>query len=292
MENNKNEWSGKSRGGTFGHKFFIFLIRRIGVKSAYAFLSLVVVYFIPFAPKATKAIWSYNRRILKYGAIKSALALYRHYYVFGQTIIDKVAINNGLSDKYKFEFDNYDKFIGLLGQGPLFIIGAHVGCWEIGSGFFGNYASRLHVVMYDGEYQKIKESVNSTSAAYKIIAINEGGIESLLKIKQAIDSGGYVCLQGDRYMDVSNTIHARFMGKSAMFPKGPFVLASKFSTPVVFYFAMRERGMRYRFIFKMIDPDKSMKDILYIYLSELESIVHKYPQQWFNFYDVWQKESH
>ncbi|MFR4236874.1 MAG: hypothetical protein ACLT1W_11990 [Alistipes onderdonkii] len=38
------------RGGGFGYNFFILLMKVAGIRSAYAFLSLVVVYFIPFAP--------------------------------------------------------------------------------------------------------------------------------------------------------------------------------------------------------------------------------------------------
>ena len=45
-------WKGKTRGGTFGYMFFIYMIRCLGITAAYGFLSLVVLYFIPFAPKA------------------------------------------------------------------------------------------------------------------------------------------------------------------------------------------------------------------------------------------------
>ena len=48
-------WKGKTRGGTFGYLFFIYLIKYLGITAAYGFLSLVVLYFIPFAPKATKS---------------------------------------------------------------------------------------------------------------------------------------------------------------------------------------------------------------------------------------------
>lgn len=54
MGNNGKQWSGRSRGGGFGYNFFILLMKVAGIRSAYAFLSLVVVYFIPFAPRATR----------------------------------------------------------------------------------------------------------------------------------------------------------------------------------------------------------------------------------------------
>ena len=125
MANNDKRWSGRSRGGSFGYGFFIFLMNVFGIRAAYAFLSLVVVYFIPFAPRATRAVWFYNRRILRYGVFRSAVKLYAHYYALGQTIIDRVAIGSGMADRYKFEFENYDAFLRLLdgGRGAV-IIGA------------------------------------------------------------------------------------------------------------------------------------------------------------------------
>ena len=81
----KRKWSGKSRGGKLGYLFFIYTIKLLGIKIAYCFLALVVIHFIPFAPKATNAIWLYNRKRLHYGTLKSILKLYQHYYVFQQT---------------------------------------------------------------------------------------------------------------------------------------------------------------------------------------------------------------
>ncbi len=284
------QWSGKSRGGSFGYSFFVLLIKVLGVRIAYAFLAFVALYFIPFAPKATAAIWRYNRRIQGYGIVRSVIKLYLHYYTFGQTLIDKIAIINGMSSRYKFEFDNYEEFIKVLDSGSVVMIGGHVGCWEIGAEFFGDYAKKLNVVMFDGEYDKIKDKVDTSKFGYKIIPINGGGIESLLRIKQAIDAKEYICFQGDRYAEGANNCRVKFMGCDALFPVGPTLIASKFKTPVVLYFAMRERGRRYRFIFKTLEGGLSQKEILETYLQEFESVVKHYPQQWFNFFDLWQYE--
>lgn len=103
-------WKGKTRGGTFGYMFFIYMIRCLGITAAYGFLSLVVLYFIPFAPKATASTWQYARNRLKYGRAKAAGLLLKNYYRLGQILIDKVAIGNGMADKYHFEFENYQAF--------------------------------------------------------------------------------------------------------------------------------------------------------------------------------------
>ena len=66
-EKQKEDWNGKSRGGRFGYQFFVYTIKLLGIRCAYCFLAFIVVYFIPFAPKATKAIWHYNRQRRKLG---------------------------------------------------------------------------------------------------------------------------------------------------------------------------------------------------------------------------------
>ncbi len=290
MSSSKSQWSGKSRGGALGHWFFLMVIRWIGLGAAYTCLAFVAIYFIPFAPKATAAVWHYNRRFLGYGRLKSAVKVYVHYYIFGQTLIDKMAILGGLSDRFEFCFENYEPFLEQLRQGATTVIGAHMGCWQIGSIFFGEYAKKLNIVMYDVEYQKIKDVVSQGEIEYKIIPVNEGDIESILTMKHAVDRGDYLCFQGDRYVTGAATQMVNFMGGRALFPLGPTMLASKFRVPVIFYFAMRERGRKYRFIFHVLPSGLTQSQIMEHYLTALEGNVRRYPQQWFNFFEVWQRE--
>lgn len=290
------QWTGKSRGGSFGYRFFIFLIRNAGLGAAYGFLALVVVYFVPCAPRATSAIWDYNRRTLGYGRLRAFRYLFVHYYRFGQTLIDKMAITAGMQDRFRFEFNNYDAFLRILDSGSgVVLIGAHVGNWESGSQFFGDYGQKINIVLYDAEYRKIKEALerNSLNADFKVIAVNGDGLESVLRIKRALDLGEYVCFQGDRYLDRDNILSGEFMGRSAHFPLGPFLTGARMGVPVVFYYAMRERGRRYSFRFVEAAvggraDGKPEARLLEQYIAATERIVREYPQQWFNFYKFWE----
>lgn len=289
-------WKGKTRGGTFGYMFFIYMIRFLGVTAAYGFLSLVVLYFIPFAPKATSSTWRYARHILKYGRIRSIGLLVRNYYRLGQILIDKVAIGNGMTHKYHFEFENYPKFLEILnGDTGVIMIGAHVGNWEIGAPFFDDYGKKINIVMFNAEHERIKEMLekNATTRDYKIIPVNEDNLTHVFRITEALDAKEYVCFQGDRYLNKEKLLSCSFMGKQAEFPMGPFLLASKMRVPVVFYFAMRESGRRYRFHFFIAEEVKRTKEkraeqaLLEQYTATLESIVKQYPEQWFNYYSFW-----
>ena len=287
------QWSGKSRGGRFGYQFFVSVIRLLGVRCAYCFLAFIVIYFIPFAPKATRAIWRYNRQRRGLGILSSIKELYCHYYVFGQTLIDKIAMRGGLAERYNYEFDNYTRFLEILNSGQgVVMIGAHIGCWEAGAGFFGTYGKKINIVMLDVEHQQIKdvleESANEANN-YNIIALNQNIIDAILQMKVALNKGEYICFNGDRYIARDNTTTVEFLGAEALFPKGIFQIAVKCRVPVVFYYSMREPNNTYRFIFEepILERKSTAESLLEQYSKSLERIVTKYPRQWFNFYDFW-----
>ncbi len=296
------QWDGKTRGGSFGYLFFIWLVKTFGVRAAYAFLCFVVLYFILFAPAQTASTWSYSRRILKNGRFRSVAFLFSSYYVFGQCIIDKVVSGMGMADRYGYGFDGLEVMQERMkADKGCIIIGAHVGSWQMGAPFFAGSGKKLNVVMLDKEYECVKKVIEDNTGApgFSVIPLDENDFSFLISIASAFRSGEAVCFQGDRYMEGKRVFTASFMGQEADFPEGPFVMAAKLESPVVFYFAMREKGMKYRFIFRAPDMtpvlDGSEKDpALYIfrsYLSVLEEVVRKYPAQWFNYYDFWKLNS-
>ena len=286
------QWNGKSRGGRWGYLFFVYSIRWMGLGFAYGFLAFIVVYFIPFAPKATAAVWRYNRRRRGLGRLGSVVELYRHYYVFGQTLIDRMALRAGMAGRFNFQFDNYERFLEIIdgGQGVV-MIGAHVGCWEAGTVFFGKYGKKINIVMLDNEHKQIKRVIENNRESennFKIIAVNQEPLSLILQIKEALDKGEYICFNGDRYMNERETYRTTFMGAEALLPSGPFKIASRCRVPVVFYYAMRERKRTYRFIFSeaVVEHDRPAA-LLEQYTASLERLMDKYPRQWFNFYNFW-----
>lgn len=291
-------WKGKTRGNRWGYMFFIALIKHFGTSTAYAFLYFVAGYFVIFARKPAKAIISYARKGLGYGAFKAWRLMCRNFYRMGQILIDKVAILNGMASRYNFLFENYEPLLQVLNsQSGVVLIGAHVGNWETGAPFFGEYGKKMHIVMYDAEYQAIKkvmEENRSIAGEYQVIAVNKDSLSHVFLISNALQRNEYVCFQGDRYVNEEKLLYADFLGNKAPFPAGPFVIASRMRVPVVFYFAMREKGRQYRFHFTIVEPRKYKRGehgeqiLLDAYVKYLEKIVKRYPEQWFNYYDFWE----
>ncbi|MEG0789435.1 MAG: acyltransferase [Alistipes sp.] len=294
MSQNPEGWSGKSRGGYTGYIIFIFLIRRVGLWAAYILLGFVVIYFIPCAPKATAAIWDFYRRTLHKGRITSVICLVRHYYLFGQTLIDRVAVENGLGKRFRFEFEDYEQTLQLFEQGQgLVMISAHFGTPSIGAEFFGKYAQRINLVMYDAEHRRVKEALDrfGQRMVVQVIPVGDDPLASILDIKAALDRNECVSFMGDRFLDGHRTFESDFLGRPARFPQGPFLIAERMQIPVIFYFATRERRRTYRFRFFTVKPVTSGRRdgtrCFKAFVPLLEEEVRRKNTQWFNFYKFW-----
>jgi predicted LPLAT superfamily acyltransferase len=295
-------WKGKSRGGVFGYKFFIFILKYFGIKVSYFFLRFVIVYFVVFSPKATKSIFHYFRDINKFSFGKSIYKLFQNYYIFGQVLIDKMAILGGFEKKFTFSYDNYDELLKILDANTgCLLISAHIGSWEVAGQFFGDYGDRLNIFMLEAEHERIKNLVEGIvgNKNYKIIGLRED-LSHIFMINNALSNKEYICFQGDRYVNINHTMKTMFMGKEALFPDGPFQIAAKYEVPVVFFFAMKDSPSNYRFYFypaKSIGSNVPLKkqekaaNLLNEYIVVLEDMLNKYPEQWFNYYNFWENKA-
>jgi predicted LPLAT superfamily acyltransferase len=289
-------WDGTTKGSLWGYRFFVRTIRLFGVSTAYGFAAFIIIYYIIFVPESSRAIYHYFRRNHRFGRWKSAVMTYRNYYRFAQTLIDKIAIPSKIARDFTYSFDdNYNNLLSILdGSKGCILMSAHAGNWDIAGKFFGDYGSRLNIVMLDAENRRIKKLLDATTGDrnFKTIAMRDD-MSHVFEIGKALVNGEYVCFQSDRYMHGAPTLTLSLLGAPARFPAGPFQTAARSRTPVVFFFAMREHGRRYSFYFHpaKIDLSLSKKEladaIAAQYVRVLEEILRKYPEQWFNFYEFW-----
>jgi predicted LPLAT superfamily acyltransferase len=289
-------WQGKTRGGLLGHQIFIFVLKYLGLPPAYFLLYFVAFYYFLFSRKSNGFIYRYFKEIHHYSPFKARKAVYRNYYIFGQILIDKVAIYSGLADKFTFSLEE-EKHLASMDQGG-FMISAHIGNWEMA----GKKSDRIHktmnLVMLDAEHQRIKHYLDSVMQErnIKVIPLKDD-LSHLISIRQALDKGELIAIHGDRFMEGMKTLSASFMGKEARFPEGPFYLALRMNAPVSFAFAMKEGRKHYHFYAtppkkydipqgKRISAE-DIEPVLKDYISAVETMLKKYPKQWFNYYQFW-----
>ena len=110
-------WQGKSKGNKLGYSIFVFVCRKLGVVPAYFLLRFVAFYYFVFSWSTSTPIFSYFRNRHGYGLLKSVGKIYRNYYVFGQTLVDKIMVLAGLQNKFTFHFDGVDNLHAIVDQG-------------------------------------------------------------------------------------------------------------------------------------------------------------------------------
>ncbi|WP_456313782.1 LpxL/LpxP family acyltransferase [Pseudomonas shirazensis] len=287
-----SQWDGKSKGTVLGYKIFVFLIQKAGVKSAYVLLYFVASYYFLFLKKSNKAIFYYFKERLKYSHFKSKKMVFRSYYTFGQTIIDKISISAGMRNKFTYEFDGIEILKKLLAEkkGGV-LISAHIGNFEIAEHFFGeiDLDFQINLVTTDLEHSDIKNYLETVAnkPTVKFIIIRDD-LSHIFEINAALANNELVCFTGDRYFEGTKSLSEKILGEEANFPAGPFLIASRLKVPVVFVYVMKEQNLHYHlYAREAVVKYRDEKALLKSYIESVESMLQKYPLQWFNYFDFW-----
>ncbi|HLV50550.1 MAG TPA: hypothetical protein VKY44_01180 [Flavobacterium sp.] len=289
-----SRWDGKSKGTLTGYKIFVYCIKKLGIRSAYSVLVFVAFYYFVMYPSSFKAMFYYFRNRQQFSFFKAIVAIYKSYFIFGQTIIDKVAISAGLRDKFTFDFDGIDILKQLLTEkrGGI-LISAHIGNFEIAEKFFSeiDLEAQIHIVTVDQERSVIKEyleSIEKDKPNVQFIYIKDD-LSHIFEINDALSKNHLICFTGDRYFEHTKTMNASFLGKEALFPAGTFLIASRLKAPVAFVYVMKEPDLHYH-LYTRRAPEIKHRDaqaVLKAYTESVEKMLKRYPYQWFNYYDFW-----
>jgi len=292
------QWHGKSRGNKLGYGIFVFVVSKLGIRPAYILLHVVAAYFFLFSWSSSRHSFNFFNKRLQYRFFKSVWSVYRNYYVFGQTLLDKIVVMAGIRNKFTFHFDGRHNLDAIVksGRGGI-LLSAHVGNWEAAGHLLEHLNTRINVVMFDGEHQQIKQYIDEVTGGhnFKVIVIRDD-MSHVYAISEALQKNELVCLHADRFLEGNKTSALAFLGETALFPEGPFLLAAGFRVPVSMAFAFKETSTHYHFfgstpIERKEDEKKHefVNRLKSTFVSAVEQKIRRYPLQWFNYYNFWEK---
>lgn len=291
-----SSWKGKTRGGVLGYRIFVWTLRNLGISFAYFLLYFVVVWFVFTSGKALRSIYNYFHVMLRYSRWRSFISIYRNYYIFGQILLDKIAMLSGFRSTFSFDFEG-EEHLRQMADGGLLISG-HIGNWEIAGQLLNRLEKRINIILFDAEHERIKGFLSGvmTNRSVNFIVIRND-YAHLAEIRQAFENKEIVAMHGDRFIEGNRTVAIDFLGKPAHFPIGPLNMAAKFKVPVSFVFALKETSSHYHFYAtpllniaysrNLAIRDHNLGEAVKVYVRKLEEMVSKYPLQWFNYYDFW-----
>lgn len=295
-----------NRGGVIGNAIFLFLLKRFGLRPAYFLLRFVSFYFIPFAPRATRSIYQFYRLHLKYGVLKSCIAVYRNYNQLGESILDKVALLSGAETDFSFSVDGQEHLEFLTNQNGGLLLSGHVGNWEMAGQLLSSLSSSLPVsiLLYQADHDRVQSFLDKSvdeARSFSIIPIKEGSMEHIFAMSQRLSEGGLLCFHIDRAIQDSKKVDSILLGSPIELPAGPYHLAAQFGVPIVFVFALKNGYKNYQIylsepvtVLRSRDKAVQAEEIekaAFIFSSLLEKVIKKHPYQWFNYFDFWKKST-
>lgn len=290
-------WTGRSRGGYWGNWFFVQVVRWTGLWPAYLWLTLVAAYYLVAHRPSYQVSAEYLQRV--FGPLpwwRRVLGVYRHFCAHGITLLDRLAVFMGRC-RITCQFDGEEQFRPYFERGQgMILVGAHVGCSELGGHFLGRLGVPVNLVVIEREAASIRRLFDAAlpDRRFRILTADDHPLRTL-PILAALRRGEIVAMLADRSVGVGD-VPVEFLGGTVPMPVGPYRLAAATGAPVFQVFIVRERLGQYRFLAHpplhvsrrpLPGAADGPEACVGLFARRLEAVVRQYPFQWANFFAFW-----
>jgi len=285
-------WTGRSRGNVLGYKIVVHSLRVFGLSKTYFLLRVISFYYYLFAGEPKRHILNFYQYNLGFSRQKAKALCKANFFLLAQSILDKIALAMNLGKEIYYQQRGEDQLIQMAksGRGG-FVISAHLGNWDIAGNLLQNLDVPLNVLMYENEEEKINSFLKriGSKPSFNIIPIKDD-MSHLVKIYKHYKQKELICINADRFLPGAKTITANFLNSKAHFPEGPFSIVNKLKAEYTFIFAVKNSKFGYEFsATKPRIAAGQLQEIVADYVAALEEKVKQFPEQWFNYYDFFQK---
>lgn len=285
------------QGVTFGslwmHRQLIRMMRYVPVEVFYYFTAIFVIPVCLVVNPAQRIIYRYFRDCHHASPVRAALMTCRNFYLFAQVVIDRFAMYGGR--RFDVEIEGYDNFQQLAEREEGFLqLSAHIGNYEIAGYTLISDKKRLNALVFDREKATVMENRGRLFSVTNIrmIAVKQD-MSHLFAINEALADGETVSMPADRMLGSTKGVTLNFMGKEAVFPLGPFTVATMRGLNVLAVNVMKTGTKRYRIYVTPLRYDKGKPraeqttQLARAYADELERMLRLYPEQWYNYFSFW-----
>lgn len=310
-DSTRRHWSNRTEAGTLlGLKILWWVYRLLGRRVLSWVLYSVAAYFYLLRGDARRASHEYLQQHYEWFPDSwhrkpSVLDSLRHFHEFAESVVDKLLAWQVQVEASDFTLLNADavrrteqETCGLL------IIGSHHGNIEHCRAFLQSSLSHVvNLLVYDRHAENFVQMMRdfSNDSRINVYQVDEFSIATMLLFREKIQRGEWVFVAGDRVppSGEERTVPVKFMGREALFPIGPYLLAHALQCPVRLMFSWRNHtGGDKSLYFDVVDfaerinlpprtRDQGVRELAQRYANELEKVVRSAPYQWFNFYHYW-----
>jgi predicted LPLAT superfamily acyltransferase len=284
------------KGSLWGLKLMLFAYKLMGLRVAKLLLYPVIAYFYCFSPRAREASQAFLKRA------DCTQHSFKHFLSFGQAALDKMAVWNGDITIDQIDFPNTEILYKHIKnkQGAVMLTG-HMGNIEIARALSRFHPGvKINALVFSAHAQKFNQVLTQVNpdCQLNVIQVTDTNIELAIALKDKIDQGEFVVIVGDR-VSVTNPgrlTAATFLGHTAHFPQGPFILAGLMHCPVYSLFCFKQSSTRFVLHLEPLATSikiqgkhrhAELEKHTQCYADILARHTAHYPLQWFNFFNFW-----
>lgn len=288
------------RGSDGALRLMLWILRRLGWRAGHLLLHPIAAYFLLSAPRQRAHARAYLRRALG-GRRPHLLDLYRLWFAFASTILDRVYLASGRTEGYEIEVEGLDALKATLAEGRgCLLLGAHVGSFEaLRAVADAGSPVELAVLMHEANARRVQALATAFGGERHAAAVIPlGTADAMIRAHECLGRGGMVGLLADRRPHGGRVAHVLFLGAPAPLPLGPHVLAGMLGAPVMLAFGLWQGPRRYLVRFEPFadpappgrrDRNAAAAENAARYAARLEELCRAHPYNWFNFHDFWEE---
>lgn len=291
-----------------GIRVLFWVYRALGALPFRFCLYPVIAYYWATRKTAREASLGYLQAVQRHSGALGGTPTWRHTFMhfmaFGDAILDKLLAVSGADPAGGLDVSNDGGLPDVLrrGQGAVIVTG-HIGCIElcrsVGERQDGVCLNVLVHTAHAEQFNRLLQRLNPGSRV-QLIQVTEVNPATAMMLAEKVDRGEVIAIAGDRVpVGGGGVVSADFLGATARWPMGPYVLAALLKCPLYAMVCVRPRGQRgYRLITTCLadrvmlsrkDRTGSAQVYAQQFAAWLEAVLHDAPLAWFNFFPFWQQ---
>ncbi|MGQ0809832.1 MAG: LpxL/LpxP family acyltransferase [Nitrospiraceae bacterium] len=287
----------RERGNWVTIRGMVWTARCLGRPAARVLLYPICAYYLVVSSAARQAISRFLETVLARPV--TWRDLFHQYHHFASTILDRVYLLTGRQDRFHIAVHGLDALGRHIDQRRgCVLLGSHLGSFEIVRAIgFSRRDLEIRVLMHEENGPLIRDLVRGLNPAVADSVIPVGTPDAMLRVKECLDRGGIVGIMGDRLIGPEQGTACKFFGRLLRFPTGTMRLLGVLGVPVIVFFGLYRGGHRYDVHFELFadqitldaeQRDEQIHQWTQRYVDRLERYCRLAPDNWFNFYDVWE----
>jgi predicted LPLAT superfamily acyltransferase len=266
----------------------------------------IVLYFFLFGRSARRSAWQFQQHLAECSQRPdlrpTTWRVFKQFMAFADALLDKLDVWNGKLRLEQIEIvDPANLRDQLRGERGQMLVGAHLGNLEVCRALaeLGEKVT-MNVLVHTRHAERFNRLLGEAGATnLRLIQVSELDPAIMLQLSQRLDRGEWLAIAGDRVpLHGGRNVRVDFLGHSAAFPQGPWLLAGLLKCPINLIFCLKGpsgyRVMLEPFAaaieWRRSDRQQVIAQWTQRYADRLAHYCLQAPQQWFNFYPFWKSD--